>query len=95
MLRKTTRKLDADYAQEIALSALSFMAEDRDRLVRFLELTGMIPDELRTQAHSPGLLGAVLDHLLSDESLLLVFTASAGLSPEIVAPAREMLRRAA
>ena len=95
MFRKTTRKLDADYAQEIAVSALSFMVEDRDRLVRFLELSGMSPDELRAQAQAPGLLGAVLDHLLSDESLLLVFTATAGLPPEIVAPAREMLRRSA
>lgn len=95
MLRKTTRRLDPDYAQEIALSALAFMTEERDRLVRFLELSGLNPQELRAQASSPDLLGAVLDHLLTDESLLLVFTASAGIPPEIVAPAREMLRRPA
>jgi hypothetical protein len=94
MLRKTTRRLDPEYAQEIGLSALTFMTEDRERLVRFLELTGMTPSELRTQAQSASLLGAVLDHLLADESLLLVFTASAGLQPEILAPARELLRPA-
>ena len=93
MLRKPTRKLDSEHAQEIALLALSFMAEDRERLVRFLDLTGMSPIELQEQACSPNLLGAVLDHLLGDESLLLVFTASAGLSPEIIGPAREMMRR--
>lgn len=36
---------------------------------------------------------AAIDHLLSDESLLLVFTASKGLQPESVAPARTALAR--
>jgi hypothetical protein len=34
---------------------------------------------------------AVLDHLLSDESLLLVFAAHAGVAPETIAPAHDLL----
>ncbi|MBN8913893.1 MAG: DUF3572 family protein, partial [Rhizobiales bacterium] len=36
----------------------------------------------------------VFDHLLADESLLLVFTASKAIPPESVAPARAALARA-
>jgi hypothetical protein len=36
---------------------------------------------------------AVLDHLLADESLLLVFTASRGITPDTVYPARAVLAR--
>ena len=94
-MRKLTRRLDREYATEIGAAALVYLTEDRDRLVRFLELTGVSPDELRQQAQSPALLGALLEHLLGDESMLLVFAASAGLDPQLIGPARELLQRQA
>ncbi len=83
--------MDADSAETIALSALAFLAEDPPRLGRFLALTGVGPNELRTHARAPRILAAVLGHLLQDESLLLVFAATQGVAPELVAPAHAVL----
>jgi hypothetical protein len=83
----------ADIAPAIALSGLAFLAEDLPRLGRFLALTGIGPEHLREAASAPETQLAVLDHLLSDESLLLVFAASKGIPPETIAPARAALAR--
>ena len=83
--------MQSDRAESIGVSALLFLAGDTDRLVRFLTLTGLGPAELRIDARSPRILAAVLDHLLQDESLLLVFCASDGVPPEDIAPARRIL----
>jgi hypothetical protein len=87
--------MDADQAESIALSALAFLAGDLQRLGRFLALTGMGPGDLRAEAHTPRVLAAVLDHLLRDESLLLVFTAGHGVAPELIGPAHALLERQA
>ncbi|MGE0627921.1 MAG: DUF3572 domain-containing protein [Hyphomicrobiaceae bacterium] len=78
-------------AEAIALQALVFLTEDRDRLSRFLLDTGMSPGDLGNAVGSPEALVAVLDHLLGDESLLLVFTSAAGIDPAVVQPARAIL----
>lgn len=87
--------MDADRAATIALKALAFLAEDTQRLGRFLALTGIGPAELKARAQSPLLLAAVLDHLLQDESLLLVFAADRSIAPELVGPAHVLLERQA
>jgi hypothetical protein len=78
-------------AEEIAANALAFLASDAGRLMQFLEATGLTLEGLRCDAGSPRVLAAVLDHLVQDESLLLVFTSSIGLPPEDVGRARDML----
>jgi len=82
-------------AEQLGLSALTFLAEDGERLVRFLSLTGTTPADLRANAGKPGMLAAVLGHLLEDEPLLLVFTSMKGLEPASIAPAHAVLMRAA
>lgn len=86
-------KPTAETATTLALEALAFLAEDGPRLGRFLALTGIGPDQLRAAADAPETSLAVLDYLLGDESLLLVFTASKGVAPETVYPARAALAR--
>jgi hypothetical protein len=86
---------DLEEAQSIALMALAFLAEDASRLSRFLALTGIGPEELRAGADTPQTLAAVLDHVMGDESLLLVFSASKDVPAEDVAPARAVLAKAA
>ncbi len=83
--------MHTDRAESIGVSALLFLAGDPQRLVHFLTLTGVGPAELREQARAPHMLAAVLEHLLADESLLLVFCASDGVPPADVAPARRAL----
>jgi hypothetical protein len=87
--------MDADYAEMVALSALAFLAEDIERLQRFLALTGVGPADLKQGARTPRVLAAVLEHLLQDESLLLVFAASHAIAPEQIGPAQSLLERRA
>ena len=80
-------------AEALALQGLTFLASDAQRLSRFLSLTGIDPGELKGWAENPGIQAAVLEHFMSDESLLLVFAAEAGVSPDAVAPAQALLAK--
>jgi hypothetical protein len=75
-------------AEALAVQALSYIAQDGERLGRFLSLTGIGPAEIRTAAREPGFLAGVLDYLAGDESLLTAFAAEAGLDPSTIAAAR-------
>ena len=95
-MRDSLKKMQSaspDSAQSLAVSALTFIAADPDRLSPFLGLTGLGPENLRTAAADPAFLGSVLDYLVADEKLLVEFAADAGLKPEAVARAHEALRR--
>jgi hypothetical protein len=84
-------KPSLEEAEVIALKALAFLANDVDRLGRFLALSGVSPGDLRQAAANPQFLAGVLNHLLQDESLLLTFTAAADLDPRRAALAAELL----
>jgi hypothetical protein len=88
---KSRQSTSVDSARSLAVSALAFIAADSDRLNRFLSLTGLGPDNLRTAAADPAFLGSVLDYLVGDEALLVEFAADAGLKPEAVARAHAVL----
>lgn len=87
--------MDVDSAETIALAGLAFLADDVQRLGRFLALTGLGPAELKAEAHSARILAAVLEYLLQDESLLLAFAANNGLAPRLIRPAQQLLARQA
>ena len=78
-------------AEILAIQALSFIAEEPERLAGFLGATGLTPDRLRESANEPDFLAGVLEHMLGDESLLLAFAASAAIDPAAVARARSAL----
>jgi Protein of unknown function (DUF3572) len=80
-----------EYAETLAIAALSFLAEEPERLGVFLSLTGIGPEAVREAAREPDFLAGVLDHVLSDETLLLAFADGAGLNPADVARARQAL----
>lgn len=84
-------RLDADGAGALALQGLAFLASEPGRLGRFLALSGCGPAEIRARADTAEFQAAVLQHLLSDESLLLTFAAEAGVAVETIAPAHEIL----
>ena len=85
------QRLTQETAEALALQGLSFLAGDAGRLSRFLSLTGIDPGELRHWDGNTAIQGAVLEHLLSEESLLLVFAAEAGVAPETIRPAHALL----
>ena len=68
-------------AETLAIQALTFIAQDAERLGRFLAVTGIGPAEIRDAAREPNFLAGVLDHLAGDESLLLAFAEHAGVDP--------------
>ena len=80
-----------DEAETIALRALAFIAEDEERIGRFLALTGIGPQDLRERASDPGFLAGVLDYLVGDEPLLLAFTDQAAIEPASVVSGRQRL----
>lgn len=68
----------AEHASVIALRALEFIANDSRRLARFVELTGLTCDDVSKLAETAHFQAALLDHLLADETLLLVFASQSG-----------------
>jgi Protein of unknown function (DUF3572) len=92
-MHKANEKPTRQAAEDIAVQALAFLAEEPARLSRFLQLTGVAPADVRAQAQTPQFLGAVLEHILADESLLLSFTANACIAPRAVAPALALLQQ--
>jgi hypothetical protein len=93
-MRDSSKKMQSassDSARSLAVNALAFIAAHPDRLSRFLGVTGLGPDNLRTAAADPTFLGSVLDYLVADETLLVEFATDAGLKPEAVARAHAAL----
>ncbi len=92
--RQTKRQRDAaqtEAATALAIAALSFIADDPERLGRFLSLTGIDPQMIRAAAQEPGFLLGVIDHLAADESLLLGFAQEHEINPDEVRVARSVL----
>jgi hypothetical protein len=75
----------------MAIAGLAFLAEDAGRLGHFLAASGIEPQALRASAATPGFLGGVLEHISSDERLLLDFADHAGVRPADIDRARKLL----
>jgi len=86
-----TGKYNRKAAEAVAIQALGFLAQDGERLGRFLALSGVGPEDIRSAASQPGFLSGVLDHIVGDESLLVAFAEHAGLAPPQVAAAHSIL----
>jgi hypothetical protein len=78
-------------AEQLAITALTFIAAEPERLGRFLAETGIGPDSIRTAAREPRFLAGVLDHITSDEPMLLAFAAEHDIDPDAVMRARDVL----
>jgi hypothetical protein len=76
--------ISRELAENLAISALGFLAQDAERLSRFLDLVGISPDMIRAAAADPAFLSGVLDHVAGDEALLRAVADHAGVSPETV-----------
>lgn len=67
------------------------MLGDGDRAERFLALTGLTPDELRSGLGDPAVQGAVLEFLCGHEADLIAAAEALGMSPAALAATRERL----
>ena len=89
--RERKAPLSRDAAETLAIRAIGFLAEEPRRISRFLALTGMDMETLVQGAETAAVQVAVLDHLLGDESLLMVFAGHASIDPETVSASRALL----
>jgi hypothetical protein len=78
-------------AETLAISALSWMAADEDRLMPFMAQTGVGIDDLRQAMERPEILGFILDFLLQDEAALIAFCDETGVNYTQPAAARAAL----
>jgi hypothetical protein len=78
-------------AEMLAIEALAFIAEDQHILARFLDISGIPAERIRTASREPGFLAGVLEHMLGDEKLLVAFADSARIDPAAVARAASAL----
>ena len=92
MLSHSTNEAPGD-AEALALAALAATLNDERRAQRFLDLTGLSPDELRDRAGEPSLLAALLAFLEAHEPDLLEVAATIGVKPEALVAARRELER--
>ena len=91
MPKKAPLSMAQEAAEALAIQALTFIAGDSERLGRFLAVTGVGPAEIREVAREPGFLTGVMDHLASNERLLLAFCSENGISPADFAKAHTAL----
>lgn len=87
---RTNRPSEED-AEGIAITAISFLARNPEEFSRFLALSGVDLASLRQYAGDSAFLGGLLDFLLQDEALLLVFAEESGIDPSTIGAARRRL----
>ena len=78
-------------AMALARDALLWLLEEPERIGGFLGASGLSAGDLRSLSTEPDLLGAVLDHLLTEDAWLLAFAQETNHSPETVVAARATL----
>jgi hypothetical protein len=75
----------------LALAALAATIGDERRAQRFLDLTGIGTDELRSKASDPDLLAALLRFLEAYEPDLMAVAEALGVAPSALVEARRQL----
>ena len=80
-------------AEALALAALAATLTDERRAQRFLDLTGLDPQELRARAAERGLLAALLTFLEGHEPDLVDVAQAIGITPEKLTSLRSELER--
>ena len=89
-MRKPTHK-PREVAEIVAIQALSFVANDPERLGAFLAESGIGPDTLRNAAADPQFLASVLDFVMRDDATVKAFASASQLHPTNIAAAHQAL----
>lgn len=69
-------------AEQIAISALSWLAANEELLPVFLGASGAMADDLRASAENPAFLASVLEFLTMDDAWVVSFCDENGLKYE-------------
>ncbi len=65
--------MNGSRAEEIAIMALAWVAQNEELCPVFLGSTGAAADEIRTMAGDPAFLGSVLEFLTMDDAWIVAF----------------------
>jgi hypothetical protein len=79
-LKRVTR----EEAENVALGAFLFLTSDEERLSRFLAVSGLRSETIRSAASSPGFFAGILDYVVSDEPLLIALAKELNTKPEYI-----------
>lgn len=71
-------------ADSLGLRVFEFLVADVDRIIQFMNVTGLQPETLRESARTPLFLLGVLDYVSKDDELLKLIDEELGLSPETI-----------
>ncbi len=71
-------------AESIAIQVLNFIVGDVDRIIQFLNVTGLQPETIRESAKSAHFLLGVLDYASKDEELLKKIEAELNIRPAAI-----------
>jgi Protein of unknown function (DUF3572) len=85
------KQITFDDAQTLAINSLVFLAEDSELLSRFLALTGITADQIRTAASEPGFLAGVLQFYLAHEPTLMRYCEATETDPALFQEALRLL----
>ncbi len=78
-------------AEEVAVAGLGFIAGDDKLLARFLAITGIEAQTIRSAAKEPGFLREVLAFILAHQPTLDQFSNVSGIEPILAANAYRVL----
>jgi hypothetical protein len=78
--------LTKEQAEAIGIAGLSYLAAEPERIGRFLAVTGLGPENIRSS-----FLPALLDYLLANEKDLVAFADEMNLDPGSIIAARNRL----
>ncbi|MEM1045595.1 MAG: DUF3572 domain-containing protein [Pseudomonadota bacterium] len=78
-------------AEKLSIQALGFLANEENRLQKYISLTGLDPATLRDAATDPRFLASVLEYVMQDEALLLEFAEMQAIDPASVPSAHARL----
>jgi Protein of unknown function (DUF3572) len=84
-------RIGREGAENMAVQALAYLAGEPEDLARFLALTGIGPQAIRSAAGDPQFLAGVLDFVVGDERLLMAFAEHIQVKPEAVLRAQAVL----
>ena len=88
---KAAPPMTDDVAEAVALQAIAYLMADEDLMSGFLAASGCAPEDLRGRLKDCGFLVGALDHLLSDDSVVIAFARHIDVAPETPLRARERL----
>lgn len=83
--------MNKDRAIIIALAGVGFLAAEPEWMDRFVALSGLDGEELKTRLDDPVVLGGVLGFVMSDDTMAEPFCRAEGLTPQELLYAQHLL----